>query len=116
MTIDVKLEDSGFEMAIPKAPKESREDLTVDKYQLEKRIQELREAKIGIRAYSHTSIDCPKCRGLMPRSLNNLHQIACLNPECGLYSILFEQPTVELKLAKVQVTNIDDLKAMRPDA
>lgn len=48
----------------------------------------------------NTNIDCPGCIGLLTRSEQNHYHIFCHNPDCELYGILFEQPSVELKLVK----------------
>ena len=48
----------------------------------------------------HTNVDCPKCYGLLARSKQNHYHIFCHNPECELYGVLFEQPSVELKPIK----------------
>lgn len=77
MTKDCKLKDSGFNMAIPKAP--------------------IEELKIGrVRAYLHGHTDCPKCDALMIFSKVDRNYINCLNPGCELYGVMFQRPSVEL--------------------
>lgn len=68
---------SEFEIAIPKSP-----------------IMELKDTSL-VRAYLYINVGCPKC----PRTLNwvdDKNHLFCANPDCELFELLFERPSVIL--------------------
>jgi len=54
-----------------------------------------------MKAQIATDIICPKCQEIMENHLSldaKFHRTSCRNRSCGLFSVKFKLPTVELEL------------------
>lgn len=76
-----------------------------------KDIMELKDTR-PIKAYLYINVKCPKC----PRILNwvdDENHLFCHNPDCELFEVIFERPSV--RLCHALDDNGNPKKRTRPD-